>query len=264
MLSCLLNGYRINCFDDLYSREQLKKWSSKKILLCPACGKPYEYCHGKVKSPYFRHMDKEQCEDNYSEPETEEHINGKRDLYEWIKRQPDVTDVILEGWISETKQKPDIMFKYRDEQYVIEYQCSPIASEYLERHELYKAVGIKDIWILGIEKYFNNSSRRKYIQDFAIGHYSYIDKNLILYEYSKFYNSIKNTHNKFKIMSYGNNNTGIYFGRNINKYLFVDYKIIDISFDNLENISKKRVQRKNLGKSQERKGGTYLNMQKKY
>lgn len=77
MLSCLLNGERINCYDGKHDKEQLKKWAKKRILMCPACGKPYEYCHGKVKSPYFRHMDKAECEDKYSEPETEEHLNGK-------------------------------------------------------------------------------------------------------------------------------------------------------------------------------------------
>ena len=154
MLSCLLNEQRINCYDGLYSKEQLKKWAAKKILLCPACGKPYEYCHGKVKSPYFRHMDKEQCEDKYFESETEEHISGKRDLYEWIKKQDGVTDAVLEGWIPLTKQRPDIMFKYKGQQCIIEYQCTPIASEYYERHELYKTAGIKDIWICGTLKYF--------------------------------------------------------------------------------------------------------------
>ena len=73
----------------------LKKWSKKKILLCPVCGKPYEYCHGEVKTPYFRHMDKAECEDKYSESETEEHLNGKRDLYEWVKRQVGVTNAVL-------------------------------------------------------------------------------------------------------------------------------------------------------------------------
>ena len=91
----------------------LKKWSKKKILLCPVCGKPYEYCHGEVKTPYFRHMDKAECEDKYSESETEEHLNGKRDLYEWIKKQNGVENAVLEGWIPETKQRPDIMFNYK-------------------------------------------------------------------------------------------------------------------------------------------------------
>lgn len=99
-------------------------------------------------------MDKNECEDKYSEAETEEHLNGKRDLFEWIKKQNGVTNAVLEGWIPETKQRPDIMFEYEDKKYVIEYQCSPIASQYIERHELYQAVGINDIWICGTEKYF--------------------------------------------------------------------------------------------------------------
>lgn len=262
MLSCLLNNQRINCFDGIYSKEQLKKWASKKILLCPACGKPYEYCHGKVKSPYFRHMDKEQCKDKYSEPETEEHLNGKRDLYEWIKKQQGVTNVILEGWIPETKQRPDIMFKYYGKQCVIEYQCTPIASEYYERHELYQAAGIKDIWILGTEKYFTEFSRKKHIQNVAIGHYSSKNKEFILYEYTLFYNRIKNNHNKLNISFYGNHNTGKYFGRNIDEYVLINLNIQDKSFDNLENIYKKRDYRKSLI-TKPRSSNTYLNMQKR-
>ena len=110
MLTCLIGNETINCYDGTHTKEQLKKWSKKKILLCPACGRPYEYCHGKIKAPYFRHMDKEECEDKYSESETEEHMQGKKDLYEWVKNQPGVTNAVLEAWIPETKQRPDIMF----------------------------------------------------------------------------------------------------------------------------------------------------------
>lgn len=154
ILTCKIGEKYINCYDNTYSRDELKKWAKKGILLCPTCNKPYEYCHGKVRLPYFRHKDKEICNELYSEPETDEHINGKIQLCEWIKNQSGVTDVILEGWLPETKQRPDIMFKYNGEQYVIEYQCTPISSEYYERRNLYKAGGIKDIWICGTEKYF--------------------------------------------------------------------------------------------------------------
>lgn len=184
MLSCLLNEKRINCYDGQYSKEQLKKWANKKILICPACGKPYEYCHGKVKSPYFRHMDKAECEDKYSEPETEEHINGKKDLYEWIKKQPGITDCILEGWIATTKQRPDIMFKYKDKQYVLEYQCTPIASEYIERHELYQAAGINDIWICGTERVFN-TSREKYLESVVFAKYNTKTEELDIFDYEQ-------------------------------------------------------------------------------
>ena len=180
ILSCLLNGQRINCFDGIYNKDQLKKWSKKKILLCPVCGKPYEYCHGRVIPPYFRHMDKSECEDKYSEPETAEHIQGKRELYEWIKKQPGVTDVILEGWLPETHQRPDIMFKYNGKQCVIEYQCSPISTEYYERHELYQAAGINDIWILGTDKYFGENKRFNTLEKESGIYYNVATKHMII------------------------------------------------------------------------------------
>jgi competence protein CoiA len=154
MITCKVGDNIINCYDGTYNKEQLKNWATKNILICPVCGNTYSYCHGEFKSPYFRHKVKDKCEDKYSELESNEHINGKCDLYEWIKNQEGVTEANLEGWIPETKQRPDIIFKYNGKQYAIEYQCTPIATEYTERHELYKLVGIKDIWICGIEKYF--------------------------------------------------------------------------------------------------------------
>lgn len=181
ILTAKLGKNIINCYDDTYSKEQLKLWASKNILLCPVCGKPYEYCHGEFKIPYFRHKEKDKCEDIFSESETEEHITGKTQLYEWIKRQNGVTNAILEGWIPETHQRPDIMFEYQGEQFVIEYQCTPIASEYVKRHDLYQAAGIEDIWILGCNNYRTN--RIKMIENFAIAYYSICDNNFIFTQY---------------------------------------------------------------------------------
>ena len=180
ILTCKLGNEIINCYDGTHNKEQLKKWSSKKILLCPVCGKPYEYCHGKVKTPYFRHMDKNECEDRFSEPETEEHLIGKRDLFEWIKKQNGVTNAVLEGWIPETKQRPDIMFEYCGKRYVLEYQCSPIASEYYDRHDLYKSSGIIDIWICGTEKYLGSNKRLNTLEENARIYYD--AKNKLLYQ----------------------------------------------------------------------------------
>ena len=70
------------------------------------------------------------------------------------------------------------MFKLNGEQYVIEYQCTPIATEYVERHDLYKAAGIKDIWIAGTEKYFSPNSRRKFLEDHIVGYYNPETKEL--------------------------------------------------------------------------------------
>lgn len=172
MLTANIGDKIVNCYDGTHNKETLKKWASKKIILCPACGKPYEYCHGRVKTPYFRHMEKDKCEDLYSETETQEHMDGKRDLFEWIKKQKGVKNAVLEAWLPETGQRPDIMFEYDDKKYVIEYQCSPISTGYHERHELYQAGGITDIWICGTEKYMQKNMRIKEIEQYACGYYS--------------------------------------------------------------------------------------------
>lgn len=125
-------------------------------------------------------MDKNECEDKYYEPETEEHLNGKRDLFEWIKMQKGVSNAVLEGWLPDTKQYPDILFEYNGKRHVIEYQCSPIATEYYERHELYKSAGIVDIWICGTEKYLGNNKRLNTLEQNARLYYD--AKNKYLYK----------------------------------------------------------------------------------
>jgi competence CoiA-like predicted nuclease len=201
LLTCKLGDQIINCYDGKHAKETLKKWSDKNILLCSVCGKPYEYCHGRVIDPYFRHKEKDQCEDIYSETESQEHISGKKTLYEWAQTLDGVYDVVLEGWIPETHQRPDIMFKHDGKQYVIEYQCTPIASEYLERHELYKAAGIIDFWILGWENYFKpykeyfNQSKRIIETDKNPYFKSNISKLFVCNTISEFGTSVFNDRN---------------------------------------------------------------------
>lgn len=239
ILTCKLGNEIINCYDGTHNKEQLKKWASKRILLCPVCGKPYEYCHGEVKTPYFRHMDKNECEDKYSESETEEHLNGKRDLFEWIKKQNGVTEAVLEGWIPETKQRPDIMFKYNGKKYVIEYQCSPIATEYVERHELYKASGIIDIWICGIEKFLQKNMRQKYLQDMSYGFYSYEDKNLISLDYNYYFRRTTLTQKIYK------HSEETFCGLSLNDFAFNE-EIYNYHFGRLNDIEEKIKYRRSL------------------
>ena len=157
MITCKVGISIINCFDNAYDKHKLKEWSDRNLLICPDCGKPYEYCHGDVVSPYFRHKEKSQlCDKIYSESETEEHIKGKLILYNWLLELQSnniVQNVKLESYIPETKQRPDIYFEQDGKRCVIEFQCTPIATEYLKRHELYQLAGVYDIWILGMNKY---------------------------------------------------------------------------------------------------------------
>lgn len=152
MLTCKVGQSFINILDTNYDKFTLKKWSNKGLLKCPVCNEEYRYCHGDVNTPYFRHKSKE-CEGYYYEKETDEHRNGKVFIYNWLKNQPNISNLKLEYWIPETKQRPDIYFEQDNQRYVIEFQCSPISTEYLQRRELYRLNGINDIWILGVSKY---------------------------------------------------------------------------------------------------------------
>ena len=246
MLTGLIGNEVINCYDGTHTKEQLKSWAKKKIILCPVCGKPYEYCHGHVNDPYFRHMDKIECNVMYSEPETEEHLQGKRDLYEWMKKQSGITNIVLEAWIPETKQRPDIKFEHNGNTYVIEYQCSPIASEYIDRHELYKAAGIYDIWICGTEKYLKENMNEKFIEQHSIGFYNPSEKLFIFNKNSKIDNFIRNTTacDKYKkVKSY--NGYSFYYGAILSDLMYFNDEIIptylnNINFDEAIDVHKYR------------------------
>jgi len=151
MLTCKVGKTIVDTFT--YKDEQLREWSNKGMLKCPACGEKMLYCHGDFKIPYFRHEKNSDCPDIYSEGVTPEHIQGIKMLYDWLQLQEGINNLQLEKWIPETRQRPDIYFTKDGQEYAIEFQCSPIATQYNKRHDLYRLQGIKDIWILGIEKY---------------------------------------------------------------------------------------------------------------
>lgn len=161
MLSCIIGVKSINSFD--YEEAKLREWSNKGILRCPECGEKVIYCKGDYKVPYFRHEIGTSCDggNSYYEPMTEEHIEGIRVLYNRLKEIEGVTNLEVEKYIKNTKQRPDIYFEYKDKRYCIEYQCSPISTQYNKRHELYQMEGIEDIWILGTDKYEFNERDKK-------------------------------------------------------------------------------------------------------
>lgn len=183
MLTCKVGNTIINCFDEQYDKYTLKQWSDKNKLICPDCGKSYEYCHGEIVSPYFRHKEKsKECESVFSEPETQEHINGKVILYKWLlglQGKGIIQNVKLESYIPETRQRPDLYFEKDDERYVIEFQCSPIATEYLERHRLYELAKVHNIWIMGVEKYNLHIDKESYA--YHESRYKVIEKNVDYY-----------------------------------------------------------------------------------
>lgn len=216
MLTAIIGETTINCFDGKYDRYRLKQWSNKGLIKCPVCKGNYEYCHGEIVSPYFRHVGKE-CLEHFHESETEEHRKGKELLFEWISKEDGVENCKLEHWIPETKQRPDIYFEFNQQKYVIEYQCSPIASEFLVRRELYRLAGIVDIWILGTEKYnieYDENNYGRHFDRFRVIESTLINENLIYFNpskqeflfhssyLSKAYNLMSKLSNKYSLLKF--------------------------------------------------------------
>ena len=189
ILTCRVGENIINCFDGKYDKYILKKWSDKNILICKDCGNPYEYCHGRIVLPYFRHKEKDiNCGSKYFETETQEHILGKQILYNRLLEIQNIgiiKNLKLEAYISETKQRPDIYFEKDNQKFIIEFQCTPISTQYLERSELYKLANINDIWVMGLKKY-NIVLDVKRQEVYKIG------KGKILEYYSHYYLDINN------------------------------------------------------------------------
>ena len=204
--------------------------------------------------PTSDNADKTECE-SYSEPETNEHMQEKL-IIRVDQKQKGVRDVVLEGWIPETKQRPDIMFTYRNELWVIEYQCSPIATEYVERHELYQTAGIHDIWICGTEKYFKKNMREKYLKTVAVGFYDSKEKNFIPVDRN--YLFIGKT---LKISHYYYNNC-CFRGSNLKDYYFSNGHIYNVYLGNPDIIYEKRKRRKMVSKTYNlRESNEFLNRQ---
>jgi hypothetical protein len=228
LLTCKVGNGIINCFDGKYDKYTLKKWDEEKRLICPDCGKLYEYCHGEVISPYFRHKEKsKECDEIFNEPETEEHIKGKQILYTWLLGLQDkgiVSDVKLEAYIPETRQRPDLYFIHNDKKFVLEYQCSPIATEYFERHRLYELAGIHDIWILGTDKYIEKSEFKKSFNK------KVIEKNTDFYLDAEYKIFILNDTYKLNIeLNYANKRIYHYYHKDKRKSIYS--KLLSFEFD---------------------------------
>ena len=91
------------------------------------------------------------------------------------------------------------MFKYKGRQCVLEFQCSPISTEYYERHELYQAAGINDYWILGTDKYLkkeeNEKSKRFRTKEIEYNTKFYYDSNYKIFIMKNYVSNIKDVIN---------------------------------------------------------------------
>ena len=130
--------------------EELRTLSDSRALLCPECKQGVIYRAGQVRAPHFAHRTGSECVIPSSEPETEEHRNGKILLAQWLHASLPDTDIFLEYPLVETGQRADVLIKTKRERIALEYQCANLSQrEWQRRHRLYRNAGYRDLWILG-------------------------------------------------------------------------------------------------------------------
>lgn len=145
----------------LEAEEHLRTLSKAKQIRCPHCGRRVIYHAGKVKIPHFNHEPHVEC--TYSgEGETQEHLNGKLIIYNWLKGKYPAAQVELEYRIVETNQIADVYAAFPNGQKIaFEIQCAIISkTKWIERSLLYKEANIFDFWLWG-KNYFNEKEEKR-------------------------------------------------------------------------------------------------------
>lgn len=126
------------------TKERLKEIRKEREFYCPACGQKVMLKIGEIIIPHFAHIRKNDC-DVFSEGETAIHLKGKHLLYSWFQFQKIPT--LLEPYLKRIRQRPDLLVKNDEKYYAIEFQCSPITKQHLEkRNHGYQDVDVIPIW----------------------------------------------------------------------------------------------------------------------
>lgn len=128
------------------SKTQIQQLKQETKFFCPQCHELLVLKVGQIKIPHFAHQKNSLCESLFSEGESYSHLTGKQQLFTFfLKRnlQP-----VLEPYLRDIKQRPDILITKGNKQFAIEFQCSKLSSEiYLQRTTGYKDVAITSVWI---------------------------------------------------------------------------------------------------------------------
>lgn len=157
---------------------------------CPGCKKKVILKKGQVKVHHFAHIKKEGCA-SFSEGETEEHLKGKLDLYNWLKHLQ--IPVQLEPYLNDLQQRPDLLAFIDEAPIAIEFQCSPIPIETIEkRTEGYLSKGYRVLWIVGKKvtlKGEMTAAQKTYVGEYNhtyyFMHYNQTLKKLVVYSHIK-------------------------------------------------------------------------------
>lgn len=164
MFNAKLKSGTIISLVDEWPVEELKELRNKSGFYCPACQLQVMLKVGQKKQWHFSHYSNEKCE-YLPEAETMYHLKGKKHLYDWLKKQQ--IEVKMELYLPLIRQRPDLIFRYKQNLYAIEFQCSPIDTNLIEkRTNGYLQQGIFPIWILGGNRLKRNGTRTFTLKSF--------------------------------------------------------------------------------------------------
>ncbi|MGA9286927.1 MAG: competence protein CoiA family protein, partial [Anaerobacillus sp.] len=142
------DGILFNLADHKGELNDLRKLRNKSEYFCPVCGLKMMMKLGEKRIWHFAHQGTAFCNERW-EPESNYHLTGKLQLYEWIKK--DHSDVKVECYLPVSRQRPDLLLP--SSSIAIEYQCSLINNNLLkQRTSDYQHLGLDVYWILGAKR----------------------------------------------------------------------------------------------------------------
>jgi len=129
-----------------YTRKALQKYRRTMKFFCPQCLEPVQLKIGSYNIPHFAHLTQNQCSQLFAEGESKLHLQGKIQLFEWLKKLGH--KVALEPFLKELSQRPDLLVTIANNNFALEFQCSSIAhNKWHQRTIGYEKNNIQAIWL---------------------------------------------------------------------------------------------------------------------
>jgi competence protein CoiA len=171
MLTAITKSGKRLCLADAYKKNSLLMLREKEEFFCQTCQEKLVMKLGEKRIFHFAHNKGSACPEHH-ERESDYHLEGKRQLYQWLQYlglRP-----VLEQYDSVIRQRPDIVFTWKNTRYALEFQCSSIPAKlFSSRTNAYLENQYIPLWILG-----GNQFQRKSVNTVALSafHYFFLRK----------------------------------------------------------------------------------------
>lgn len=150
----------------------MREWRKTTAYFCLQCERPVRLKVGEIVIPHFAHEKEAACSATFSEGESQAHLEGKRQLYDFFRGQVD--DVVLEPYFKLLSQRPDLLVTTGSFHIPIEFQCSTIPIEKMKsRTKGYLSAGMQPIWIMHTPVQFSTLPQGVGIFQFSKFHESF-------------------------------------------------------------------------------------------